>query len=103
MPPTLPTLPIPARMGQVLLASLCAVVGTTFYRLACPQRVQEFSETQWVEEHGRARLEYYAESFSRKWAQWPTLLFTGIGGLLGLWLVGERLGRALQYVLRQSL
>ena len=64
---------------------------------------EEFSETQWVEEHGRARLQYYAESFRRKWAQWPALVFTVAGGLLGGWLVGERFWRALAYVLRQAL
>ena len=90
-------------MTEIFVTSLCLVVGTTLYRLACPHRVQEFSETEWVEQHGRARLQYFAESFRRKWAQWPTLVFTVVGGALGGWLVVERLWRALLYVLREAL
>lgn len=54
--------------------------------------------TQWVEQHGRARLQYLAESWRRRWLQWPTLVSTGLGGLMAVVLVMERVGKALSYL-----
>ena len=97
-PPRLPLVPTPERMRDILLASVFLVIGTTFYKLVCPSRVQTFSETEWVEAHGRARLQYFAKSWSRKWAQWPTLIFTTGGGVWGLWIVLEQLFGALRHL-----
>lgn len=94
--------PLPARMMWLLLSSLLLVIGTTMYRLACPPRVQEFSETQWVEQHGRPRLQYLAESLKRRW-QIPTAVFTGIGGVLGVALLLERIWVAFRYVIQELL
>ena len=85
----------------VLISCLLLVLGSTLYRICCPSRVQHFSETAWVEEHGKPRLQYYAESLRRRFWQWPTLLFTVSGGLLALLLVGERLVLAFGYIIEQ--
>ena len=46
---------------------------------------------------GRVRFRYYAESFRRKWAQWPALLFTVRWG--AHW---ERGWWALLYIVRRA-
>ena len=53
-------IPFPHRMMLILLSCLLLVLGSTLYRINCPSLVQYFSETAWVEEHGKARLQYYA-------------------------------------------
>jgi len=98
-----PHVPIPSRMGLALVSSFLLALGTTVYKLGCPARVQEFSETQWVEQHGRARLLYLAESWRRRWLQWPTAILTGLGGLLAVGVILERMGRALAYVWKYGL
>ncbi|MCP4204728.1 MAG: pentapeptide repeat-containing protein [bacterium] len=95
--------PVPHRMSFILLGSLLLVVGTTIYRTRCPLRVQEFSETRWVEEHGHPRLLYVSEKLSRRGSQWLTALSTLLGGILGLVLVGERIWISAGYVWRFGL
>ena len=84
-------IPIPERTWWILFSSILLVIGSTLYRLSCPQRVQEFSETEWVEKYGHPRLLYWCESLSKPIIQWPTLLFTVIGGSIAIWLVIDRL------------
>jgi hypothetical protein len=81
---------VPARMTALFWSSLLLAIGSTMYRIACPDRVQEFSETQWVEQHGRPRLLYLAEGFARRAWQWPTTFFLVVGGVLALWLLVDR-------------
>ena len=57
---------MPARMTWLFVSALFLGIGTTLYRLRCPERVQTFSETEWVEQHGRPRLQYLAESLKRR-------------------------------------
>ena len=80
---------IPERTLVLLASSIFLAVGSTLYRLKCPGRVQEFSEVQWVEQHRYPRLQYLAESLRRPW-QIETAIITGIGGVLALYLVGDR-------------
>lgn len=91
-------IPIPDRIVLVLLDTLLLAVGSTCYRIACPLRVQEFSETAWVEQHRNPRLLYLAESLRRRKLQWLTLFLTAGGGLLALYLLGERILVALRYI-----
>jgi hypothetical protein len=49
-------LTVPDRTFWLLVASTFLVIGTTIYKSACPRRVQEFSETHWVEELHMPRL-----------------------------------------------
>ena len=84
-------IPIPERTWWILLSSTLLVIGSTLYRWKCPQRIQTFSETEWVEEHGHPRQLYIAESLSRGWLQWPTLTCSLVGGVLAIGLVIDRL------------
>ena len=85
-------IPIPERIGEILWSSIFLVIGSTFYRWKCPQRIQTFSETEWVEKHGHPRQLYIAESLSGKWSiKWLTLISSFVGGGLALWLVVDRL------------
>ena len=91
-------LPMPRRIGLALIASVLLAVGSTLYKVCCPKRVQEFSETRWVEERGRARLLYLAECWRRRWQQIATLAATVTGGALTLYLIGDRLHVAILYL-----
>lgn len=89
---------LPNRTLLLFASSIFLSVGATLYRMTCPKRVQQFSEVQWVEEHGHARLKYFEESFWRRW-QIETALITAVGGALALYLVADRVYVALRDVL----
>ena len=91
-------IPIPRRMVLVLVDTLLLVIGTTFYRLCCPDRVQEFTQAAWVEKYRQPRLRYLAVSWSRRWLQWPTLVFSVVGAALAAYLIVERLYSAFVYI-----
>ena len=91
-------IPTPARMTWLFWSSLLLVIGTTIYKLRCPRRVQVFSETEWVEEHGHPRLQYLAESLRRRWAQVLTAVFTAVGGAIGLALLVDRVVATFRYL-----
>ena len=67
------------------------------YKLKCPERVQAFSETEWVEAHGRPRLLYIAEKIKRPW-QRSTNILLRLGAATGGLLLVERFLEALFYV-----
>jgi len=92
-------IPIPHRMMLILLTSVLLVIGTTIYELMCPNRVKEFSETEWVEKYERPRLQYLAEKLKRR-GQGAALFFSACGGLLALYLILERLYWAAVYILK---
>lgn len=89
---------MPARMTWLFVSALFLGIGTTIYRLRCPERVQTFSETEWVEQHGRPRLQYFAESLTRR-GQIPTAFFTAVGGALGVALLLERIWATFRYLI----
>lgn len=93
-------IPLPGRVMWLLVSSFMLFVGTTMYRMRCPDRIQEFSETQWVEQHARPRLQYFAESWKRPW-QVPTSLFLGFGGVAAALLLLERVWVATWYVIEE--
>ena len=94
-------IPIPHRMTLIIVSSLLLVIGSTFYRIFCPQRVQHFSETEWIEEHGKLRLLYLVESLRRR-GQFLTTVATLVGGVLAFLLVVERLAIAFRYIAAYS-
>ena len=91
-------IPLPGRTLWALLASSALAAGTTLYKLRCPQRVQTFTETEWVEQHGHPRLLYLAESLRRPW-QLPTAVLLWVGAAAAGALLAERFWVALRYVL----
>jgi len=97
-------LPIPDRTTLLFVSSIFLAIGSTIFKVACPSRIQEFSETQWVEQHGHPRLHYLAVSMSwRSWrrpAQWATAFFTLLGGLLALWLMIDSIKLAISYLIQ---
>lgn len=92
-------IPIPHRMTLILVDTILLVVGSTLFRLACPPRIQEFSETAWVEQHRNPRLLYLAECFSGRGLQWPTVFLNAGGALLGIFLLVERIWLAGGYII----
>jgi hypothetical protein len=91
--------PIPDRMFWILLDALLLVSGSTMYRIACPERIQEFSEIQWVEEREKARIQYWAESWSKLGWSVTTLILLALGAVIAFVLVVERVGHAFWYMI----
>ena len=92
-------IPMPLRMELILLDSILLVLGTTLYKLFCPDTIQEFSEVQWVSQHHQPRLIYFREMWRKWWLVWPTGIFSISGALLALYLIGERILMAAKYLL----
>ncbi len=90
---------VPHRISSILIASILMAIGSTLYALFCPSRVQEFAETQWVEEFGHSRLQYFSDSWRRRGLLYATCFFTMLGGLLSLLLFFEFLIYAIGYLL----
>lgn len=90
---------VPPRTVLALIGSLLLVFGSTLFHIACPIRVQEFSEAQWVEEHGHPRLLYLASSLPGKMAQATTAILTLSGGGIAIYLLGEYVVRAIRVLL----
>lgn len=89
---------IPQRMSLILIDSILLVIGTTLFKLFCPIRIQEFTESRWVEDIGRPRLQYLYSSWQRKLIQIPTLIFSVIGGGLAIYLIMEQLLNAINAI-----
>jgi len=51
-------IPIPNNLKIITLGALFASVGTFLFRAQCPDRIQNFTENEWVEGHGHPRLFY---------------------------------------------
>ena len=93
-------IPMPLRMELILLDSILLVLGTTLYKLFCPDTIQEFSETQWVSQHHQPRLIYYREMWRKWWLVWWTGFLSISGAAIALYLIGERAVMAAKYLLR---
>lgn len=87
-------IPIPLRMGLVLITSALLGIASTIYKVGCPMRIQEFTEGRWVDELGHARILYLREAWSARGVQCAATAFYLLGGGLAVWLLGERIWRA---------
>lgn len=90
---------VPHRISLILFASIMLAFGATLYAIFCPKRIQEFAETQWVEELGHSRLQYFSDSWSRQRLLYATFAFTVIGGSVSMLLFLEFLFYAIRYLL----
>jgi hypothetical protein len=86
-------------MTAIIVSSLLLVIGSTVYRFRCPRRVQEFSETQYVEQLGHPRPRYISDALKRE-GQKTAAVTTLLGGGLALCLIVERLWLAGLYLYR---
>lgn len=84
---------VPPRTLMLLVASLCLALGATVYRVRCPARVREFSETKWVEEMQMPRILWVATDQERRVAQAIAAMLTLVGGAATLGLLIERVWR----------
>lgn len=90
---------VPHRVSMILFASIMLAIGATMYAIFCPKRVQQFAETQWVEEFGHSRLQYFSDSWSRQRWLWATFVFTVLGGTVSVLLFVEFLCYAIRYLM----
>lgn len=90
-------IPIPGQLVLTVITALLLVIGSTLYKFACPQRIQTFTEVEWVEQHRHPRLLYLSESFSRPILRVVTLFFLLLGGLLALCLLKTSIVSATRY------
>lgn len=89
---------VPSSIYIALISSVFLVIGTTIYSLACPRRIQEFSESEWVESLDHFRLLYTTEGYRRLGWSITSLLFLTLGGLIGLYLTCDRIASIFQYM-----
>ncbi|MCH8344697.1 MAG: pentapeptide repeat-containing protein [Planctomycetes bacterium] len=76
-------LPVPSPFVLQLFAIVFLAVAATIYSYACPDIIQEWSRTKWVDEQDEAELEYRAAAFGYRWWRyicaffyWPGALYT---------------------------
>ncbi|MDX9911249.1 MAG: pentapeptide repeat-containing protein [Phycisphaerales bacterium] len=86
----LPSLPTSGFFAVQLVALLFVAVGTTIYRMYCPEFVQLYSETEWTVEKRQSMVEYRAASASKKHLRWAAWFFIGTGSVYTvLYLLGR--------------
>ena len=92
---------VPYGLVNVLITTVFLTIASSLYRLTCPGRVQEFSETQWVEQNNFPRLQYFEKSLETRIRfrafQMLIYLTLAIGLVLTLLLVFERTRLAFCY------
>jgi len=92
---------VPYGLVNVLITTVFLTIASSLYRLTCPGRVQEFSETQWVEQNNFPRLQYFEKSLEKRIRfrvfQMLIYLTLAIGLTLTLMLVFERTQLAFCY------
>ncbi len=78
-----PDMPIPGYFGWQILAVVALAIAATIYSKQCPEQVQTYRRTEWVDEHSNAELEYRAADYSRfRWRlvcaalYWPSVVYT---------------------------
>ena len=91
-------IPIPNQAANIIICSLCLAIGSTIYRLCCPIRIQEFSLHKWVEESNHPGILYWEAYLSKRLSLVFSWLFTLIGGGIALWILGERLFKAIGFL-----
>lgn len=89
----------PPGMKLLLISSLLLAISVTVFSLACPERVRDFSESEWVDQLGHARLRYVAEDIRRWHAQAVSGVCLVVGGATATWLLATRVSAALAYLL----
>lgn len=92
-------IPVPERLQLTIWASVLLAFGSTWYELACPERVKEFSEQEWVDQLKRPRLLYIYENLKRRFSVWPVAILLGVGGVLATYLFVDRVATALAVIL----
>ncbi|MCB9981390.1 MAG: pentapeptide repeat-containing protein [Rhodospirillales bacterium] len=58
-------IPVPDQLWIMLVSFILLVVGSTLYKFGCPDRVQTFSEVEWVEQHHRPRIHYFEQMLKK--------------------------------------
>jgi hypothetical protein len=92
-------IPIPERAVLVMISSLLLAGGSTIYKLCCPSTVQEYSETNWLQELRKSVLIYRVDRIQGWWAQLLTLVLITAGGTLAAYLLAEQIVRAVTYAI----
>ena len=81
-----------------LAASFLLAFSATIFALRCPERVGDFSESQWVDELKHPRVQYIGEDIRRWWSQLAAISTLLVGGGLSLWLLIDRVWAAVAYL-----
>jgi|GEM_PF-3972223 uncharacterized protein YjbI with pentapeptide repeats len=93
-------IPIPHSIPMLLIGILFLAFGSAFYKFGCPDRIQEETETHWVESLNLPRLQYMEKNYSRRIYQGLTCLFFTIGASISIFLFAKKLLPALFYSIR---
>lgn len=91
-------IPIPNDTLTIIVSAMMLAMGTTLYKIFCPHRIQEFSETEWVEAQHHPRILYIEKDLKHFDWYMLSLFFLSVGGLIALCLAGHRLVMAIGYI-----
>lgn len=95
----LPDVPLPKHMGFTLIALLLLAIGSTLYKLLCPEAIQESSESRYCLQLKQPLIAYRSLSSSRLVARWVTTICYLIGGPWVVYLLSKRIWEALRILL----
>jgi uncharacterized protein YjbI with pentapeptide repeats len=97
----LPDIPIYRFSKYAVIAFFATValsIAASIYYFACPAEVKEFSRQRWVYELNKGELNYLGHSWRYKWARVVCFSMYTVGGVLALWVIGERILYVYQFV-----
>lgn len=92
-------IPIPDQLKLMTLGAFFTSIGTFFFRAGCPDRIQNFTENEWVEGHGHPRVLY--REYCVKNTTW--LIWTTIFLILGMCVLGWIISCRMFYVISHLL
>lgn len=84
-------LDIPVDTQQLFLATLFLTIATLIYRINCPEIIREFSESQWVFQNQKSRVQYTPLAWTKPRARFFCAVFYSFGAALGALYVVRRL------------
>lgn len=95
----LPRIPLPAHLGNQLMATIAVAAAATLYAFACPAEVKEANEVRWTRAMGQPLWEYRSANWSDPWARYISGTLFAAGGGYSIYYLMHRSWNALSYLL----
>ncbi len=82
---------IPWQLQLFTLGAFLTSIGTFCFRAGCPDRIQNFTENEWVEGHGHPRIFYREYCVKNIGWLYATTIFLSLGLAILGWLIVQRM------------
>lgn len=92
-------IPIPKQLMWLTMGSFLTSLGTFCYRFGCPDRIQNFTESEWVEDHGHPRIFYREFCVKKTFWLWISSVLLALGLCILGYLMCNRIVHVLEYLL----